>query len=203
MTTLPESFKLIDVPLPPMLLSMAGVKGESRFVGLFYRGSKATWTDGRGSATFPFYTVWQPYIGHLAIAIHLFDAHLGADDLEPTHVLVCDRLDLRVYVAPIEEAMRFLDSQHPPRQPITPQEWEVIKAQYAHLAPLSMSQMQDIGMFELFTPPKAEHKERAKQLIQWLDKYIDEALIRKYIDAAKAGNYGAIFALEAFKQRCK
>ena len=139
MTTLPESFKLIDVPLPPMLLSMAGVKGESRFVALFYRSSKSTWTDGRGSATFPFYTVWQPYIEHLAIAMHLFDAHLGADDLEATHVLVCDRLDLKVYVAPIEEAMQFLDSQHPPRQPLTQEEWEQIKVLVAQQPQLDMS----------------------------------------------------------------
>lgn len=96
---IPESFKQIDVPLPPRLLSMVGVKGDSRFVGLYYRGSKASWNDGRGSATFPFYTVWQPYINHLVIAIHLFDAHLGADDLEATHVFVCDRQHQKVYVA--------------------------------------------------------------------------------------------------------
>lgn len=42
---IPHTFQLIDVPLPPMLLAMAGVKGESRFVSLHYQGSKATWTD--------------------------------------------------------------------------------------------------------------------------------------------------------------
>ena len=198
---IPESFKSIDVPLPPMLLSMAGVRGDSRFIGFWYRGSKATWNDGRGSATFPFYTVWQPYIQHLVIAINLFDAHLGSDDLEATHVLVCDRLEEKVYVAPLEEAMRFLDSQHPPRQPLTSQEWGEIKAQVAHLAPLNMSQLQDLGMFEIFTPPKREHKEAALRLVRWLDGYIDEDLIRKYINAAKAGNYQAVWALETLKQR--
>jgi hypothetical protein len=201
MTVIPDSFKLIDVTLPPMLLSMAGVRGDSRFIGFWYRGSKATWNDGRGSATFPFYTVWQPYIQHLVIAINLFDAHLGSDDLEATHVLVCDRLEEKVYVAPLEEAMRFLDSQHPPRQPLTSQEWGEIKAQVAHLAPLNMSQLQDLGMFEIFTPPKREHKEAALRLVRWLDGYIDEDLIRKYINAAKAGNYQAVWALETLKQR--
>lgn len=80
----------MSVPLPPMLLTMARVKGDSRFTALYYRGSKATWNDGRIRATFPFYTVWQPYIEHFAITIHLFDAHLGSDDYEPTHALVCD-----------------------------------------------------------------------------------------------------------------
>ncbi len=207
-----QSFKLIDVPLPPMLLTMAGVKGDSRFVGLCYQGSKATWTDGRSSATFPFYTVWQPYIDHLAIDIHLFDAHLGSDDCEPTHALVCDgreanrlrhRLQEKVYVAPIEEVMQFLDSQHPPRQPLTPQQWSEIKELIAQQPPLEMSQLQDLGMFELFAPPKAEHSEAAVQLIQWLDGYINKALISSYIDAAKTGNYQAIWALETFKSRCR
>lgn len=203
MTSIPESFKPISVPLPPMLLSMAGVEGDSRFIALKYWGNKAAWNDGRGSATFPFYTVWKPYIEHLAIAIHLFDTHLGSDDYEPTHVLVCDRQHEKVYVAPIEEAMRFLDSQHPPRQPITLEQWEEIKAQLGEQAPLDMSQLQDLGLFEVFLPSKPEHKEVALQLVQWLDGYIDEALISSYIDAAKAGNHQAIWVLETFKSRCR
>lgn len=199
----PQGFKLIDVPLPPMLLDMAGVKGESRYVSLYYWGSKATWNDGRSSATFPFYTVWLPYIEHLAIAIHLFDYHLGADDEYPTHVLVCDRLEQKVLIALIEEAKQFLESQHPPRQSITPEQLEQIKELVAQQEPLNISEMQNLGMFELFTAPKPEHKQRAAQLIQWLDEYIDEALIKKYIDVAKAGNYQAIFALSAFKSRCR
>lgn len=203
MTAIHDRFKLISVPLPPMLLTMAGVKGDSRFVGLCYRSSKATWSDGRGSATFPFYTVWQPYIDHLAIAIHLFDAHLGSDDCEPTHALVCDRLDEKVYVAPIEEALRFLDSQHPPRQALTAEQWSEIKELIAQKPPLEMSELQDLGMFELFAPPKREHTEAAVQLTQWLDRYVNKALISSYIDAAKAGNYQAIWALETFKRRCR
>lgn len=197
-----QSFNLISVPLPPMLLAMAGVKGDSRFVGLCYRSSKANWTDGRSNATFGFYNVWQPYIDHIAIAIHLFDAHLGADDLEATHVLVCDRLDEKVYVAPVEEALQFLDSQHLSRQPLTPQQWSEIKELIAQQPPLDMSQMQDLGMFELFTPPKPEQREKAMQLVQWLDGYIDKSLIRKYVDAADSRDYRAVIALESFRSRC-
>lgn len=203
MIVIPESFFLISVPLPPMLLAMAGVKGDSRFVALKYWGSKATWSDGRGSATFPFYTVWQPYIDHLAITIHLFDAYLGSDDCEPTHALVCDRANDLVYIAPIEEALRFLDSQHPPRQPLTPQQWSEIKELIAQQPPLEMSQLQDLGMFEVFTPPKREHTEAAVQLTQWLDGYVNKALISSYVDAAKTGNYQAIWALKTFKRRCR
>ena len=64
---------------------------KADYVSLYYWRSKATWHDGRSSATFPFFTVWQPYTQHLAIAIHLFDYHLGLDDQQPSHALVCDR----------------------------------------------------------------------------------------------------------------
>lgn len=203
MTIIPENFKLLDVPLPPMLLSMAGVEAESRFVALYYWCVKATWNDGRSFATFPFYTVWEPYTQHLAIAIHLFGSHLGSDDEYPTHVLICDRTHEKVYVAPIESAMQFLDNQHPPRQPITLEQWEEIKVQLEEQSPLNMSQLQDLGLFELFMPPKVEHQKRVEQLVQWLDQYIDEALIKKYINTAKAGNYKAVLAFEVFKGRCR
>lgn len=107
----------------------------------------------------------------------------------------------KVYVAPIEEAIRFLDSQHPPRQPLTPQQWSEIKEFLAQQPTLDMSQMQDLGMFELFAPPKPEQRDKAMQLVQWLDGYIDESLIKKYIDAARGGDYRAAIALESFKSR--
>lgn len=109
----------------------------------------------------------------------------------------------RYTLQPVEEAMQFLDSQHPPRQMITPQHWEEIKAQVAQQPALDMSQMQDLGIFEIFTPPKREHKEAALQLVQWLDQYINEALILKCLDAANGRNYKAILAFEAFKSRCQ
>jgi len=42
-----HNLNLLPVPLPPMLPEMVGV-GDSRYFAMFYMGSKATWTDGRG-----------------------------------------------------------------------------------------------------------------------------------------------------------
>lgn len=203
MTTLPESFKLIDVPLPPMLLQMAGVNKESRFVSLYYWRSKATWHDGRSSATFPFFTVWQPYTQHLAIAIHLFDYHLGSDEQEPSHALVCDRRHQKVYVAKFDEAEEFVNNQHPPRQLITPEQWSEIKAQLQQKTALDMSQMQSLGMFEWVVPPTEAMQIALVQMVQWLDQYINEPLLKNYLQVAKAGEYKAIWALEKFKHRCQ
>lgn len=199
MTTIPSSFQPLAIPLPPMLLEMAGVEVDSQFVAFYYSG-KATWNDGRSSATFPFYAVWRPYINHTAIAIDLFDYNLGSDDYPPNHALVCDRTQEKVYVAPFSEAMSFLDKQHPPRQEITKEQWEQIKAQLEAQPPLSMSQMQELGMFEMFAP-NPKHKEQAVELIRWLDQYIDEALLRRYLVAATAGDARAAWGLETIKRR--
>lgn len=200
MTIIPNSFQPLSVPLPPMLVEMVGVEGNSQFVSLYYSGSKATWNNGRSSATFPFYTVWQPYVEHLAIAIDLFDCNLGSDDFPPTHALVCDRSGEKVYVAAYDEAMSFLDNQHPPRQEITLEQWQEIKAHLEAQPSLSMSQMQSLGMFEMFAP-NPKHKEQAIELIRWLDGYINEPLLRRYVVAATAGDKRAAWGLEAFKRR--
>lgn len=201
MTNIPSNFHSLSVPLPPILLEMAGVQGDSQFVALYYSG-KATWNDGRSCATFPFYAVWQPYIDHTAIAIDLFDCNLGADDETATHALVCDRIQEKVYVAPFTEAMNFLEQQHPPKQEITQQQWEEIKAQLEKQPPLNMSQMQSLGMFEMFAP-NPQRKEKAVELIRWLDQYIDESLIRRYLNAASSGDIRAVWGLEMLKRRCQ
>jgi len=212
MTIIPKRFQPLNVPLPPMLLEMAGAKEDNQFVALYYSGSKATWNDARSSATFPFYTVWQPYIDHIAIAIDLFDCNLDADDETATHALICDagyggrshRANEKVYVAPFAEAMSFVSEQHPPRQELTltQEQWEEMKAQLEKQPPMSMKQMQELGMFELFAP-NPKHKQKAIELIRWLDQYIDEALIGKYGNAVSNGDFRAAWGLEMFKRRCQ
>jgi hypothetical protein len=198
---IPNSFKPLSVALPPMLLSMAGVKGESRFVALYYMGSKATWTDGRSCATFPFYTVWQPYIDHIAIAIELFDCHLGSDDCHPSQALVCDCLEQKVYVGEFGEVQKFLSRQHPPRQPISEEEWLAIKAQILAQPPLELEQLEQLGMFELFSSPTPQQIAKATELVAWLDGFIDERLLGKYLNATELGDDRAAWHLEQFYRR--
>lgn len=121
----------------------------------------------------PFYTVWQPYIEHLAIAIDLFDCNLGADDEAATHALICDRSEQKVYVASFDEVIQFLDCQHPPQQPLSSEQWEKIKMRLEKQASLTMSEMQELGMFELFVP-NPKHQQKATELIAWLDQIINE-----------------------------
>lgn len=179
---IPNGFTLLPTPLPPMLLKMAGVRVETRFVGLYYLGSKATWSDGRSSRSFPFYTVWQPYIRHPAMMFALagLEVHLGADDLEPTHQLVCDQIKEQVYVAPWDEAERFLDAQHPPRRSPTPEEWQAVQALISALPQPSQEDMQQLGMFEWLSPPTPEMQARKSELVAWLNQSVDRGQIELY-----------------------
>ncbi|MEG4242963.1 hypothetical protein [Microcoleus sp. AT9b-C3] len=60
----------LPVPMPPMLPEMVGVS-NSQYFAMYYQGSKATWSNGRGMATFSYYAVYAPLIEHIALAIHL------------------------------------------------------------------------------------------------------------------------------------
>lgn len=170
--TLPESFMKLPVGLPPMLLEMAGYNGNARFVAFNYYGSKATWHDGRGAATFSYFSVYSPFIDHPVIALTLrgANADLGSDDSEPTHSLVFDRQDNSIYLGRGSEVSRFLNSQHPPVEAVelTAEMLEEIESQI--VAEMSdVSKWQFRGMFELFAPAENRRAE-TESLTKWLNE---------------------------------
>jgi hypothetical protein len=198
---IPPDFRLLPVPMPPMLPNVVGVKGDSRFFGLNYEGSKPFWSDGRVGATFSYSAAYMPYVDHLAMAIHLLDICLGHDDEPPTHSLLIDRKNAVVYAVEYAEIYRFLRRQHPPRRPITPEEIEEANKQLADLERMSLDQLRENGMFEFMLGPKPEQQERCQGMIHWLDQYITEELIRSYVTAAEAGRIEAFYHLDRFRQR--
>lgn len=172
MPTIPRSFKELSVPLPPMLLELAGVGKEHRFVALYYWYGKATWSDGETCTPFPIYTVWQPYVQHQAIAHQLESCKFGSDEEEPTHALVCDAKKSKVYVASMAQAIHFVNNQQEQTQPIAVRHWEKIRNQALAYTPVTFDVMQATGMLEMCLPPTPEHKQQAKELVMWLDKYV-------------------------------
>lgn len=168
MVKIPLSFKPLTVPLPPMLLELVGVSKDMRFVALYYWYGKPTWSDSKTCTSFPFYTVWQPYTQHRAITHQLVKCHLGWDEQESTHALVCDRAWEKVYVAPFGEAVVFLNSQQEQTQSVTIQHWENIKAQALAYTPVSFERMREVGMFEMFLAPAEEQKQKALEMVAWL-----------------------------------
>lgn len=192
-------FFQLPIPLPPMLLEMMGYRQRSRYVGLYYLGSKATWDDGRSVSTFSFYSCWEPLISHFALELDLIPFHLGSDDMLPTHAILCDRAEAKLYVGDHTEVLQFLEAQHPPLEPISPDHlrhlqdgWEVC---------LSMPDMQRLGMFEQFYGASPEQQQQVAGLVEWLDQFISEALVERYTTVAKFGNPVAIIGLSKLQRR--
>lgn len=185
-----QNFYSIYTPLPPMLLEMSGVTSDARFIGMFYEGSKAVWSDGRASATFNFYNCWQILSSHPAIRFPLAIAvegvlteegclgGLGSDDCPATHLLLLDTVAKTMAIAPWKEGHRWLNAQHPPLPPSTP---EQIAAERAAVLALlknldinpSLEELNKHGMFELFTQPDPQLVQQGQELAAFLNQHLD------------------------------
>jgi hypothetical protein len=197
-----HNLNLLPVPLPPMLPEMVGIVGDSRYFAMFYMGSKATWTDGRGLGTFSYYAVYEPLTEHPALALDLEPYHLGSDDEFPTHAIVCDRLEGKMYVGDYPEVEKFLNIQHPPLPTLSPEEVEQLRHWIEEeLANFDISTFQKLGMFELLAGHNQQQKQELVELGHWLDQQVTEDLLRRYLEAANKGNWTAISVLQRFLQR--
>ncbi len=105
-----------------------------------------------------------------------------------------------MYVSESKKIESFLDSQHPPRQSLTDEQWSQIKSQ-TEAENFNLTQGKRIGMFEMFGQINPEQQVKKRQLVHWLDQQVDEQLLRRYIESAKCGNYNAILALKQLQSR--
>lgn len=201
-----DSFNLIPVPLPPMLPLLVGVSTSSRYFGLYYMATNATWSDGRSIGTFSFYGVYEPLINHIALDIHLWNCDLGSDDSQATHALLCERTEEKMYVAGYGLVEEFLESLHPPlpkRQP-TKEEWSEIKNAIAQKFWQERdSDWQKQAMFEFLGQSSPKMQQKRLELVHWLDCQITKNLLDRYIQEAKIGNFKAIHQLGLLEARIK
>jgi hypothetical protein len=194
-----QQFTLLPVPMPPMLPGMVGTRNIQYF-SIFYQGTNATWSNGRGAGTFSYWAVYAPLIEHPALAIHLEQYNLGSDDELPEHAILCDCTERKMHVGSCREIDRFLQQQHSVSQltELTPQELEqALKA----VRDLSLEQMQRLGMFEMFGNTNSQARQETAEMVKWLDGYITEDLIQQYAELANRGNWMARGTLENLKRR--
>jgi len=174
-----QKFIPTHVPIPPMLTQMISDSLEqrkSRYFALYYEGTNATWTDGWMTATFSFFSVYQPLTDHLTIAIALFesgvDATFGSDDEPPTHALVCDRNGF-MYVGKISDTQHFLRLLNPP--PNSQLDLEALLAQMSQFE--TLSDFQAIGMFEMLGGQSKRCGEQ--ELINYLNQFATPELVER------------------------
>lgn len=198
---IPDRFRKLPISMPPMLPEVVGVNSDNRFFRLNYEGSKAVWSDGRAGSTFSYCAAYDPYVNHVAMAIHLLDVSLGHDDEPATHSLFVDRQEATVYVGAYNEVCRVLQTQHPPPRPPTPAEIEEMNRYLAEMERLSFDQLRERGMFEFMLGPKPEQQDRCAEMVAWLDQFITDELIHAYVAAAEAGQVEAFYYLDRFRRR--
>ncbi|MCC3537577.1 MAG: hypothetical protein JGK03_26100 [Microcoleus sp. PH2017_25_DOB_D_A] len=188
----------LPVTMPPMLPGMVGVSNVQYFA-LYYQGSKATWSNGRGMGTFSYFACYEPLIEHIALAIHLEPYNLGSDDVFPEHAILCDCALGKMYVGAYKEIHYFLSQQHSDElRQFTEQEFEAaVKA----LQDMSFEQMQRLGMFEMFGNTNPQACQQTVEMVEWLDQQVTEGLIQHYIQLANRGNWTAMRALETLQRR--
>lgn len=201
-----DSFNLIPVPLPPMLPLLVGVSTSSRYFGLYYMATNATWSDGRSIGTFSFYGVYEPLINHIALDIHLWNCDLGSDDSQATHALLCDRTEGKMYLGEYGEVKEFLETQHPPlpkRKP-TKDEWLEIKEAIAQkFCQKRDNDWQEQVMFEFLGQINPKMQQKRLELVHWLDCQVTKETLDRYIQEAKIGNFKAIAQLRVLQARIK
>jgi hypothetical protein len=157
----------VNIPVPPMLASAIGYKGEARFASFQWTpyGDVAEYSDGRMSAT----GNWQgflAYIQHPAVSPPLEKYDLGSSESEAKYALILDREEFEVFIAPVREAEDFLKEQWP-TDPTTRRSQEEYVAKI-DIALKKMNQPRKIDVEEIQQRIK-EQFALIEAMQQWLD----------------------------------
>ena len=91
----------LNVPAPPMLITVMGYPGDARFVSLRWmeQVGEVEYSDGRMSAIAS-YMPYFLYIQHPAVKPHLKAYDIGYTQSEATHALILDREKLAIFDYP-------------------------------------------------------------------------------------------------------
>ena len=180
-----EELTPIPVQLPPVLMRMIGYEANARFVAIYYLASKATWNDGLQLSTFSYYNAYEPLKEHPAVALGLLDANLGNDDEMPTHALLCDREERKLYVGEFERVLALCRQQHP--EELSADYLAEYRGAVEREEPTTAGDFNRLGMFELFTRPDEGAERETVLLRQWLDAQLTEELIRELFEKFNGG----------------
>jgi hypothetical protein len=156
-----------DLPLPPAVDRAWGYTGNARYIMAYHSpaGDECTVEDGRSAATGATHAFLM-YRRHRAVQPLIADVNLGYSDLDATHCIVLDRQRNRASIAPIDEARQFLHDQHPPREPLTPEQQAAAEAEIERLMQEFRTRPVDAGAV---ARAMQEQRGRVARMINWLD----------------------------------
>jgi hypothetical protein len=198
MISMPAEFLVLPVPLPPMLATLIGHNGSSRWFSLCYLGTKATWSTGWVSSACSYFAAYQPLIEHPSLVPLLAARNLGSDDYPPDDALLCDQQQQQMFVGAYPAVEQFLRAANP--APLVPSAAD-IAAWQQQVATLDPAALRAAGMFEFLFGPSPAQQQLAGELVAWLDQFISAELIATLRNAAGAGNPYAIYLLKKLAHR--
>jgi hypothetical protein len=156
----------IDVPLVPEFCEAIGYNGKARFVSFRWAYDDLFYDDGRSSGTAQGWT-FQAFARHRAVA-PLLDPHdLGSSDHEAPFVLLIDRERNRASIVPRADARAFLAGQHPPQEPLTPEQQAAFERELERLMKEWREKPVD---HEAIARQMAEQRGRVGRMMSWLDQ---------------------------------
>src|SRR2546425_767753 len=91
----------LPVPSPPGMAEAVGYTGQARYVGVYWEpcGDESCYTDGVSGRT----GSWAAYLAlvqHRAVSPHIQTFNTGSSEFPAEDVIVIDRAEGKLYVAP-------------------------------------------------------------------------------------------------------
>jgi hypothetical protein len=160
----------LNVPVPPMLATAIGYKGEARYISFHWTpsGDETYYSDGRISTT----GNWQAYLAyiqHPAVSPYLKDYDFGSSDSEAEHALILDREEQALYVAPVKAAEKFLGEQWPKAPPL-----RISQKEFTALVMKALKNVKppkEINVDEVYRQIRQQNA-LVDELLLWLDKHL-------------------------------
>lgn len=181
-----EKMHLLPVELPPQFLELAEYAGEQRYVGVWYSATQACLADGRMMRGVSYFAVYAPLVNHPAISYYVRQAKadLGSDETFPTHCLLLDRAENKIYLGEYNRVQQLLNTQYPNTAADFEDELKrAAELMLQHNNAKTLADFQRLGMFEMFgNSPNLNSKtyKLCEEMQKFLDQFLPSELIEYY-----------------------
>lgn len=166
---IPDTFKQLDVPLPPDLERTFGYEGNERFVAFYWErgGDEFRVHDSRIDHDGQWHA-WLTYSRHTAVYKLLHPFNFGNSDEAAEYWFIFDRAENKAYAAPAREAYDFFMPLPTPDNPapvLTVEDWgkfarELERRVHERINAVTVDQINQ----RIFAQHNREHA-----MSQWLD----------------------------------